>query len=86
MEDAEKEKAAKLASMETEKERKIRLYMELQDKADAMNEQIYKVCCEVEGLNVQIEALKKELQKAAIKAVKSPNGVAKPSNGNGAAH
>jgi len=83
MEDVEKERAAKLASMETEKERKIRHYMELQDKADAMNEAIYKVCCEVEGLNAQIEALKKELQKAAIKAVKAPNGVAKPSNGNG---
>jgi len=83
MEDAEKEKAAKLASMETEKERKIRHYMQLQDQADAMNEQIYKVCCEVEGLNVQIEALKKELQKAAIKAIKAPNGTAKPANGHG---
>jgi predicted nucleic acid-binding Zn-ribbon protein len=83
MEDAEKEKAAQLASMETEKERKIRHYMQLQDKADAMNEQIYKVCCEVEGLNAQIEAVKKELQKAASKAIKAPTGLAKPSNGNG---
>ncbi|MBV8880268.1 MAG: hypothetical protein JO332_09910, partial [Planctomycetaceae bacterium] len=49
MDESEKEKQAKLASMETEKERKIRHYMELQDQADAMNEQIYKVCCDVEA-------------------------------------
>ena len=65
------EKEAKLEAMEIEKERKIRAYMELQDQADAMNEQIYKVCCEVEGLNVQINALKEELKKAALKAAKS---------------
>ena len=81
--DKDKEKAAKLASMETEKERKIRAYMELQDQADAMNEQIYKVCCDVETLNVQINALKAELKKAALKGVKPANGVHKPSNGNG---
>jgi hypothetical protein len=82
MEDKAKEVQAKLAAMETDKERKIRQYMELQDQADAMNEQIYKVCCEVEGLNVQINALKEELKKAALKAVKSPNGVHKaPANG-----
>jgi len=86
MEDKDKEKAAKLASMETEKERKIRAYMELQDQADAMNEQIYKVCCDVEALNAQINALKAELKKAALKSVKAPNGMHKPSNGNGAAH
>ena len=91
MEDKDKEKQAKLASMETEKERKIRHYMELQDQADAMNEQIYKVCCEVEGLNVQIEALKEELKKAALKGVKPGNGVHKPhpensKNGAGSGH
>jgi len=69
--------------METEKERKIRAYMDLQDQADAMNEQIYKVCCDVEALNVQINALKEELKKAALKGVKPANGVPKPSNGNG---
>jgi predicted nucleic acid-binding Zn-ribbon protein len=82
------EKKAKLESMETEKERKIRHYMELQDQADAMNEQIYRVCCDVEALNVQINALKEELKKAALKGVKAPNGVAKsslPGNGHGSA-
>lgn len=86
MEDKIKEKEAQLASMEADKEKRIRHYMELQDQADAMNEQIYKVCCEVEGLNVQINALKEELKKAAIKAAKPANGVHKPSNGNGSAH
>lgn len=81
MEDKDKEKEAKLAAMEADKEKKIRHYMELQDQADAMNERIYKVCCEVEGLNVQIDALKQELKKAALKAAKPTNGVHKPSNG-----
>jgi len=85
------EKKAKLESMEVEKERKIRHYMELQDQADAMNEQIYRVCCDVEALNVQISALKEEIKKAAGKALKSANGVPQPSphgngNGNGAGH
>ena len=71
------EKEAKLEAMELEKERKIRQYMELQDQADAMNEQIYKICCDVETMNVQISALKEEIKKAALKATKSPNGVHK---------
>jgi predicted nucleic acid-binding Zn-ribbon protein len=74
------EKQARLEGMELEKEKKIRHYMELQDQADAMNEQIYKICCDVEGLNVQIETLKKEIQKAALKASRPANGVPKPAN------
>jgi hypothetical protein len=77
------EKEARLEAMELEKERKIRHYMELQDQADAMNEQIYHVCCDVEALNVQISALKEEIKKAALKDVKPTNGTHKPSNGNG---
>ena len=75
------EKEAKLEAMELEKERKIRQYMELQDQADAMNEQIYKICCDVEAMNVQISALKEEIKKAALKAAKSPNGVHKSQPG-----
>ena len=60
--------------------------MELQDKADAMNEQIYRTCCEVETLNVQISALKEEIKKAALKGSRPANGAPKPSNGNGASH
>ena len=72
------EKQARLEAMELEKEKKIRHYMELQDQADAMNEQIYRVCCDVETLNVQISALKEEMKKAALKAVKPGNGTHKP--------
>ena len=77
------EKEARLEAMELEKERKIRHYMELQDQADAMNEQIYHVCCDVEALNVQISALKEEIKKAALKGIKPANGAHPPSNGNG---
>ena len=77
------EKEARLEAMELEKERKIRHYMSLQDQADAMNEQIYNTCCEVEALNLQIEALKEEIKKAALKGVKPANGVHTPANGNG---
>jgi hypothetical protein len=76
------EREARLEAMELEKEKKIRHYMELQDKADAMNEQIYHVCCDVEALNVQISALKEEIKKAALKEVKPANGAPKPANGN----
>jgi len=80
------EKQARLEAMELEKEKKIRHYMELQDQADAMNEQIYHVCCDVEALNVQISALKEEIKKAALKDLKPANGVHKPANGNGDSH
>lgn len=75
------EKQARLEGMELEKEKKIRHYMELQDQADAMNEQIYRICCDVEALNVQIESLKKEIQKAALKAGRPANGIHKPAPG-----
>jgi hypothetical protein len=78
------ERQARLEAMELDKERKIRHYMELQDQADAMNEQIYRVCCDVEALNVQISALKEEIKKAALKgAAKPSNGVQKTANGDG---
>ena len=77
------EKQARLEAMEIEKEKKIRHYMELQDQADAMNEQIYHVCCDVEALNVKIDSLKEEIKKAALKA-RSTNGTSnKPANGSG---
>lgn len=80
------EKQARLEAMEIEKEQKIRSYMALQDEADAMNEKIYRVCCDVEALNVQIEALKEEIKKAGLKGAKPPaatpaNGTHKPKNG-----
>ena len=72
------EKEAKVEAMELDKERKIRQYLALQDQVDAMNEQIYRVVCEVETLNVQIKALKEEIKKAAGKNGKHANGATKP--------
>ena len=80
------ENKARLEAMEGEKERKIRQYMELQDQADAMNEQIYKVCCDVEALNVKINALKAELKKTAQKGAKAILKPAPNGKGNGAGH
>lgn len=70
------EQQEKLKSLEADKERMIREYMTLQDQADDLNGRIYKVCCGVETLNAQIEALKEEIRVAALK----------PPPKNGAAH
>ena len=56
-----------LESLESEKAQMIARYMSLQDQADSVNEEIYKVCCGVEALNVQIETLKSEMRRAAVK-------------------
>ena len=77
------EKQARLEGMELDKERKIRQYMALQDQVDAMNEQIYRVCCDVETLNVQISALREEIKKAALKGARPANGTHKPLSGSG---
>jgi ABC-type arginine transport system permease subunit len=72
------EQREKLEAMEREKELMIRQYMELQNKAEEVNEQIYKVCCGVETLNVHIAALQEEIRRAAFKALP---GNGKVSNG-----
>jgi predicted nucleic acid-binding Zn-ribbon protein len=77
------EKKEKLQALEADKERMIRQYMTLQDEADTLNERIYKVCCGVEALNAQIEALREEIRVAALKAAPR-NGAAhisQPGNG-----
>ena len=68
------EKKEKLVSLEADKAQMIARYLSLQDKADAVNEEIYKVCCGVEALNVQIEALKAEMKKAATRPSPPSNG------------
>ena len=65
------DKKEQLESLETEKAQMIARYMSLQDQADAVNEEIYKVCCGVEAINKQITTLQKEMKKAALKAAKS---------------
>ena len=74
------EKEARLESMELEKERMIRAYLALQDQADAMNEKIYRTCCDVETLNVQINALKEEIRRAGGPKPKPANGSSTPAN------
>ena len=70
-----------LKSLESEKAQMIARYMSLQDQADAVNEEIYKVCCGVEALNQQISTLQKELRKAAAKALKANASGHPPTNG-----
>jgi predicted nucleic acid-binding Zn-ribbon protein len=70
---------AKLASLEREKEAMIRQYLSLQDEADAVNEKIYRVCCSVEALNLQILLLKEEIRKAELKS--APPAAPPPLNG-----
>ena len=77
MEDQEQQ--AKLEAMEREKTDMIARYMDLQDQADALNEEIYKVCCGVQTLNARIDALKAEMRRAAKAAAGAPQ------NGNGRA-
>ena len=64
--DERQEQQAKLEAMEREKGVKIARYMALQDEADKLNEDIYKVCCDVETLNARIDALKAEMRRAAL--------------------
>ena len=70
------EQQAKLEAMEREKAQMIAHYLGLQDQADALNEEIYRVCCGVESLNARIDALKAEMHRAALKGP-PPNGSAK---------
>lgn len=81
--DTAAEKKEQLESLENEKATMIARYMSLQDQADAVNEEIYKVCCGVEALNVRISALKEELRKAAAKGAAPTNGKSHPPKGNG---
>lgn len=61
------EQQQKLEAMEREKGEMIARYMGLQDQADALNEEIYRVCCAVESMNARIDALKAEMHRAALK-------------------
>lgn len=60
-----------------EKKRLIERYMKLQDVVDEYNEEIYKVCCQIEVLNQMIKAEEeKALQKknGASAATSTPPG------------
>ncbi len=66
------DKKAQLEAMEKEKEQKIQRYMDLQDQADALNETIYRVCCDIEILNRKIDQAREEIRKAELKAAAKP--------------
>ena len=79
------EKKEQLASLEREKAQMIARYMSLQDQADSVNEEIYRTCCGVETLNAQINALQKEMKRAALKTV-PVNGKSHAPPANGKSH
>jgi peptidoglycan hydrolase CwlO-like protein len=68
----------KLDFLEREKAEKIEKYMALQDQADSLNEEIYKVCCTVETLNAEIQRVQEALRKEALKAAAAQNGKPPP--------
>lgn len=72
---------AQLEALEHEKEEMIQRYMELQDQADAINESIYRICCDIEIMNCRIDQVKLELQKAELKVHAS--GALRPPPANG---
>ncbi len=74
---------ARLEAMEKEKEQMIRQYLCLQDRADEVNDEIYRVCCGIEALNARIKQTQERLRKAALKG--SPaNGTSPHPPANGA--
>jgi hypothetical protein len=66
VDEQQREQQEKLEAFEREKGEKIAKYMALQDEADRLNEEIYRVCCDVETLNARIDALKAEMHRAAL--------------------
>jgi hypothetical protein len=70
----------RLKGLDHEKEQMIREYLSLQDKADGLNEEIYKVCCHIEALNAQIVLAQEAIRRAALKPPPA-NGTAHPPQG-----
>jgi hypothetical protein len=66
-----------LNELQKEKERLITRYLQLQDVIDQYNNEVYKLCCQIEALNILIDG---ELKKAK-KPSANGNG-----NGNGRGH
>jgi hypothetical protein len=71
--------------LQREKERLIIRYMQLQDVIDNYNNEIYKLCCQIEALNILIEGEKK---KSGVNgtAAETTHGKAHGGNGNGHGH
>lgn len=71
------EKKEEVEALEKQKERMILQYLALQDKADAVNEEIYHLCCEIETVNARITILQAEIKKALAAKPAPTNGVQK---------
>ena len=56
------------ATLLKDKELLIKQYLELQDLVDRYNEQVYKVCCEIETLNLKIKDAQEEERRASGRA------------------
>ena len=64
-------------TLERDKARMIQHYLNLQDEADAVNERIYNLCCEIEAMNLRIKetkAAEEKAKQAAARAAQSPSG------------
>lgn len=55
-----------LEALEQEKGRLIQRYLELQDQADELNGRIYRLCCDIEVVNLRIRATRERLHPAGV--------------------
>ena len=74
----------KLKELEAQKLVLIEKYMKMQDEADDLNERIYRICCEIETMNLSISKAKEEEEKRKAMAAKS--ALHPPPNGKSHAH
>jgi hypothetical protein len=74
----------KVKELEAKKLALIEKYMKMQDEADELNEQIYRICCEVEAMNLAIEKAKEE--EAKRKALAAKSALNPPPNGTSHSH
>lgn len=65
-----------IQDLQREKERLITRYMQLQDVIDQYNNEIYKLCCQIEALNILIQGEEKKHKKNGTNG--AANGHAKP--------
>ena len=63
-----------LQDMERDKERLIERFMRLQDFVDQYNNEIYKVCCQIEALNIMIKEERARRDKTHAGAANGKNG------------
>lgn len=73
---AVEDESRKVKELEAQKLALIEKYMKMQDEADDLNERIYRICCEIEALNLTITKAKEE--EAKKKAAAPANGKTHP--------